>query len=76
MALLCLMFMVCALRTNVLFVVIFLLLSTALQLLAGAYWKMADDLVGNAEIANTLTVVSNYYRSLATSKCGSPLTIV
>lgn len=41
MGVLCLIYLICALRTNVVFVVIFLTLVLAFGLLAGAYWHNA-----------------------------------
>ena len=47
--------MVIALRTNLVFVVIFLFLDLALFLLAAAYWALAE---GNAALGGQLEVVS------------------
>ncbi|RSL42715.1 hypothetical protein CEP54_015386 [Fusarium duplospermum] len=54
MGILALVFLVCALRTNVAFVVIFATLVPALFLLAGAFWVWAEDYAGNAKLAQRL----------------------
>ncbi|KAH8125749.1 hypothetical protein ACSS6W_005698 [Trichoderma asperelloides] len=56
MGLLCIIFLVCSLRTNVAFFVIFLSLVIAFGLLTGAFWAMAEDFVGNAAYAHKLLV--------------------
>jgi len=43
MGLLCLIYLICALRTNVVFVVIFLTLVPAFGLLAGAFWQLGNS---------------------------------
>jgi len=48
MGLLCLIYLVCALRTNIVFVVIFLSLVLAFSCLAGAYWYGAQGKLGPA----------------------------
>ncbi|KAH7314300.1 hypothetical protein BKA65DRAFT_557935 [Rhexocercosporidium sp. MPI-PUGE-AT-0058] len=54
MGLLCLIYLVCALRTNVVFVIIFFTLVPAFGLLAGAYWQNALAIsTGLASHANT-----------------------
>ena len=58
MGVLCLIFLVCALRTNIVFVVIFFSLMLAFFLLTGAVWAQAEDYTGNAKIANRCFVVS------------------
>lgn len=42
MALVVFMYLICALRTNIVFFCIFLFLDIALLLLTGAYWKAAE----------------------------------
>lgn len=59
MGLICFIFFICALRTNIVFVLIFLSLMIAFFLLAGARWALADDFSGNAAIARRCTIVSN-----------------
>ena len=64
MGLLCLLFTICALRTNICFVAINLTLVLAFGLFAGAYILHADDYTGNALRASKLTVVRSYlYRT-------------
>lgn len=55
MGVLCFLYMICALRTNIVFVVIFATLVPAFGCLAGAYWHNA---LGNAGTANTLLVAA------------------
>lgn len=57
MGLLCIIFLICSLRTNVAFFVIFLSLAIAFGLLTGAFWAQADDFAGNADYAHKLLVV-------------------
>ncbi|KAK4992794.1 hypothetical protein LTR66_004468 [Elasticomyces elasticus] len=53
MGVLCLVYLVCALRTNLVFVGIFATLVPAFGCLAGAYWHLAQ---GNAVFAGKLIV--------------------
>lgn len=53
MGVLCLVYAICALRTNVVFFLILGLLVPTFSCLAGAYWHLAQ---ANAETANTLLV--------------------
>lgn len=57
MGLLCVIFLICSLRTNVAFFVIFLTLAIAFGLLTGAFWAQAEDFAGNAHYAHKLLVV-------------------
>lgn len=57
MGLLCIIFLICSLRTNVAFFVIFLSLTIAFGLLTGAFWAQAEDFAGNAHYAHKLLVV-------------------
>ncbi|RFU80164.1 gpr1 [Trichoderma arundinaceum] len=57
MGMLCVVFLICSLRTNVVFFTIFLSLIIAFGLLTGAFWALADDFAGNAHYANKLLVV-------------------
>ncbi|KAK8145981.1 hypothetical protein G3M48_003769 [Beauveria asiatica] len=57
MGVLVFMFLICSLRTNVVFFTIFLLLDIALFLLAGAYWKAA---AGDMQAFHTLEAVRNW----------------
>jgi hypothetical protein len=55
MGVLCLIYMVCALRTNLVFVGIFASLVPAFGCLTGAYWHLAQ---GNVSTATTLLVAA------------------
>ncbi|MCJ1368152.1 hypothetical protein MMC16_007293 [Acarospora aff. strigata] len=55
MGVLCLVYLICALRTNVVFLVIFATLVVAFSLLAGTYWHLA---LGNAAFAGKLQVAA------------------
>jgi succinate-acetate transporter protein len=54
MGLLVFMYLICSLRTNIVFFGIFVFLDIALFLLTGAYWKAAE---GDAVTYQRLTVV-------------------
>jgi succinate-acetate transporter protein len=47
MAVLCFIYLICALRTNIVFVVIFFTLLVAFGLLAGVYWQTANSISNN-----------------------------
>ncbi|KAH7133361.1 GPR1/FUN34/yaaH family-domain-containing protein [Dactylonectria estremocensis] len=49
-------FLVCSLRTNVAFVVIFFSLMICFYLLTAGFWALARDAVGNAALANKLII--------------------
>jgi succinate-acetate transporter protein len=51
MALMCFVYLICSIRTNVAFFIIFLTLTIAFSCLTGAYWQVAN---GNASLAGTL----------------------
>ena len=55
MGFLCLIYMICALRTNVVFVLIFAGLIPAFGLLAAAYWHLAQ---GNTAAAGTYQIAA------------------
>ena len=55
MALLMFIYMICALRTNAIFLIIFTLLVPCFSLLAAAYWRMAQ---GDIVFGNRLSIVS------------------
>jgi hypothetical protein len=55
MGMLCLVYLTCALRTNVVFLVIFATLVVAFGLLTGTYWHLA---LGHSALAGKLQVVS------------------
>jgi succinate-acetate transporter protein len=56
MGMICFIFLICATRTNIVFVVIFLSLILNFSLLVGARFALAADFSGNAAIANRCTV--------------------
>ncbi|CAH0001999.1 unnamed protein product [Clonostachys byssicola] len=56
MGVLCFLFLVCSLRTNVVFVVIFLSLMLAFFFLTGGYMALASDFTGNADKAGKLII--------------------
>lgn len=58
MGILAIVFLVCSLRTNAVFVIIFATLVPALFLLTGAFWVWAEDYAGNAKLAQRLCQVS------------------
>ena len=58
MGVLCFVYMICALRTNIVFVGIFATLVPAFGCLAGAYWHLAQ---GNAAMATTLQVAAGAF---------------
>jgi len=66
MGLLCLIYMICALRTNVVFFLIFMTLVPAFGCLAGAYWHLAQ---GDAVTAATLEVAAGAL-TFVTDACG------
>lgn len=65
-------FFVCAFRTNVCFVIIFLTLVLTFALLTVAYWLLAEDFTGNASTANDFVIVSLLLvcRIVLTSRAG------
>lgn len=69
MGLLCIIFLICSLRTNVAFFVIFLSLAIAFGLLTGAFWAQADDFAGNADYAHKLLVVRTPIICIMPSQC-------
>jgi succinate-acetate transporter protein len=66
MGVLCLIYMICALRTNVVFVCIFASLVPAFGCLAGAYWHLAQGQVGTA----TTLLVAAGALTFITDVCG------
>ncbi|PBP18420.1 hypothetical protein BUE80_DR010820 [Diplocarpon rosae] len=62
MAVLCVIYLVCSLRTNAVFVVIFFTLVLGFGLLAGAYWQTANGIThmdtSKARLAHRLTVAA------------------
>lgn len=62
MGLLSFMYLVCALRTNIVFVAIFTGLTMVFLLLTGSYWSLAS---GNMDMANSLQVVAGAFGLMA-----------
>jgi len=66
MGVLCLIYFICSLRTNVVFAIIFLTLVPAFGCLTGAYWNLAiaygagaaEPIASNVSMAGTLLVVA------------------
>ena len=56
MGLLCFIYLIASLRTNIVFVIIFATLVPGFGLLAGAYWQLA---AGNATLGGNLVIVSD-----------------
>ncbi|KAI0597511.1 GPR1/FUN34/YaaH-class plasma membrane protein [Biscogniauxia sp. FL1348] len=56
MMLLCVIFLVCSVRTNIAFVIIFISLSMTFGFVTGAYWALASDYAGNAGFASRMLV--------------------
>ncbi|KAK6080906.1 GPR1/FUN34/YaaH-class plasma membrane protein [Seiridium cupressi] len=75
MALLCFVFLMCSVRTNIVFVIIFLTLVLTLTLITGAYWALAMDYVGNAALAGRLLVGAGA-SGFVTTACGWWLLLV
>jgi uncharacterized protein len=61
MAVLCVIYLICALRTNIIFVIVFFLLIIALGMLAGAHWQLAES---NVALAGRLQIVSPHWTGL------------
>jgi uncharacterized protein len=66
MALLCFIYLILALRTNVVFVLIFFTLVCAFCLLAGGYWQTSN---GNAVLAGKLVQAGGAF-AFVTCACG------
>ena len=58
MGLLCFIYLVAALRTNIVFVIIFATLVVAFGLLAGAYWQIAQ---GSAALGSKLIIAAGAF---------------
>ncbi|KAI0490173.1 GPR1/FUN34/YaaH-class plasma membrane protein [Xylaria cf. heliscus] len=54
MTILCLMYFLCSIRTNIAFVIVFLTLIIAFGLITGAYWALAQDYTANGAFAAKL----------------------
>ena len=57
MGVLTFVFLICSLRTNVVFVTIFFSLMFCFFMLTAGFWALAADAAGNAVLANRLIVV-------------------
>ncbi|OCK73966.1 GPR1/FUN34/YaaH-class plasma membrane protein [Lepidopterella palustris CBS 459.81] len=66
MAMMCLIYLICSLRTNICFVFIFLTLFIAFCCLAGAYWNLS---LGKAALASRLQITAGAC-AFVTSLCG------
>ncbi|KAI0125427.1 hypothetical protein BJ170DRAFT_637550 [Xylariales sp. AK1849] len=69
MTIVCFVFLICSVRTNIVFVIIFLSLVLCLGLTTGAYWFLAQDYVGNAAYAAKLLVGAGAC-AFVTTACG------
>lgn len=71
MAILSIIYLICSLRTNVAFVIIFLTLVPALFLLVGAFWVWAEDYTANTPLAQKLCQVlwSHFTVSCTLANC-------
>ncbi|KAE8407348.1 GPR1/FUN34/yaaH family-domain-containing protein [Aspergillus pseudonomiae] len=58
MGLLCFIYLICSIRTNICFVVIFLALTLGFSFLAGTSWQLAN---GNADLSRSLKKVGWYF---------------
>ncbi len=66
MGLLCVVYLICALRTNIVFIIIFATLVAAFGLLTGTYWHLA---LGNAALAGKLQIASHSVTDISFSCC-------
>lgn len=72
MGLLCLIYLIAALRTNIAFVIVFACLVVAFPLLTGAYFLQAMDFAGNAVVVGKLVKVSlHLYQLRSTTRTNS-----
>lgn len=69
MGFLCFVYLICSVRTNIVFFLIFLCLVLAFSLLTGAYWALAKDYAGNAAYAHKLVVVRTSTHHLYSPLC-------
>ncbi|KAI0160749.1 hypothetical protein GGR57DRAFT_456233 [Xylariaceae sp. FL1272] len=67
MGILCLIFLVCAFRTNIVFVIIFLGLMLTFALITGAYFALAKDYAGNAAFAARLLTAAGAWSFVTTA---------
>ncbi|KAI1262883.1 GPR1/FUN34/YaaH-class plasma membrane protein-like protein [Xylariaceae sp. FL1019] len=61
------LFLICAVRTNIVFVVIFVGLTTTFGLITGAYFQLASDYVGNAALAGRLLTAAGAFSFVTTA---------
>jgi uncharacterized protein len=66
MGVLCFIYMICSLRTNIVFFLIFFTLVPAFGCLAGAFWQTAN---GNAALAGQLQIAAGAI-TFVTDMCG------
>ncbi|KAI1322439.1 GPR1/FUN34/YaaH-class plasma membrane protein [Xylariaceae sp. FL0255] len=67
MGLLCIVFLVCSIRTNLAFVLVFFSLVLVFSLITGAYFALAENYVANAAFAGRLLVASGAFSFVATA---------
>ena len=64
------MYLLCSIRTNIAFVIVFLTLVIAFSLITGAYWALAQDYAGNSGFAANLQEVRFHLAYLLTARPG------
>jgi uncharacterized protein len=69
MGVLCFIYLICSLRTNIVFVIIFFTLVMTFGFVTGAYWALASDYAGNAGFAAKLLVGAGAC-AFVTTACG------
>lgn len=69
MGVLCFLYMILALRTNLVFFLIFMTLVPAFACLAAAFWYLAEDYTGNAALAKQLILAAGAL-TFVTDMCG------
>ncbi|KAI0473564.1 hypothetical protein GGR56DRAFT_695925 [Xylariaceae sp. FL0804] len=67
MMLLCLVYLVCSLRTNIAFVIVFFTLVLTFGLLTGNFWALAQDYVGNAAYSVRLLKAAGAFAFVTTA---------
>jgi succinate-acetate transporter protein len=68
MGLITFIFFICALRMNIVFVLIIFSLMIAFLLLAGAHWALAEDFSGNATIGRRCIIVREANHRIARAR--------
>lgn len=61
MGFMCFVFLICSIRTNVCFMIIFTCLVVNFSLLTAAYWFLALDYAGNAARAGNLIIAAGAF---------------